>query len=813
MTAAIPTPAALSPAEHAVAFLKALGKDPAQTYFRTLQRGTPPNMERRGRDLLGFDFEALAHDNASQSVYVVVGNATGATGSDRKTGRPTGAVIDEDCATVSAVFVEWDNKPIDWQRNAWKELRLPEPSLMVATGGKSVHCYWVLREPMPAAEWRQLQRRLIEHCDGDRNCKNPSRVMRLPGFAYIDKATGKPTDNRAEIIHSSGARYSVQELEQCIPAGTAAPAPLQLLQAPRPAPMVSGAQVPFRDFITKAAAELIETGSREGSCNDDGLALSMELVAVEAWLQAQGAQSDEAARDAYACYISHCPDTINGSPFDTRAAWARFEGAADQRPTPGTPEDKLLSRLGFHHRKAAQPASNVIPFSGTRSTPAAEVVSADVFPDIETPSEASGTPARKGALRRDPKPKKLSLIRRMACFDHCVAALVARERNTLRRMVRLRGAIEALGLKGAIRDGEMAEAVMQAIDRRNGNVYSLISGEEMNRISVPVIRWLIPGVIPANDLTILGGRPKVGKNRLAIDAVRAMLRQEDFLGFGIAPTQPDVILVTDDQGDASTKDQLQRHGIFGHPRLHWSRKFRVTVSDLDRLIADVEARPGALVVIDSLRSITRSCRFKENDPEMGALVYDLKNSIIDKGGSLLLIHHCNKSTEATGVEALSGHNAIAGAGSTVLTLHYLSAGKVGSLPMKATPDRRLACESRDTQSFDLVVTLDGGTGRWQRIGPHAEWLAHQGDEKRARKVAELSEEQKAVLEVIGGWSDQKGPTVREIAQAITGEQDPPKPRLSATREKCQAMVRRGFLRPIDRDGITTYQIREIPQET
>ena len=75
------------------------------------------------------------------------------------------------------------------------------------------------------------------------------------------------------------------------------------------------------------------------------------------------------------------------------------------------------------------------------------------------------------------KPAKLSLIRRMACFDHCVAALVDMERNTLRRMVRLRAAVEALGLKGAIRDPEMAEAVMQAIDRRNGNIYELISGE------------------------------------------------------------------------------------------------------------------------------------------------------------------------------------------------------------------------------------------------------------------------------------------------------------------------------------------------
>jgi UDP-N-acetylglucosamine--N-acetylmuramyl-(pentapeptide) pyrophosphoryl-undecaprenol N-acetylglucosamine transferase len=65
--------------------------------------------------------------------------------------------------------------------------------------------------------------------------------------------------------------------------------------------------------------------------------------------------------------------------------------------------------------------------------------------------------------------------------------------------------------------------------------------------------------------------------------------------------------------------------------------------------------------LDSLRSITRSCCFGENDPEMGSLIYDLKHQITDAGGTLLLIHHCNKANDTTGTEALSGHNAIAGA--------------------------------------------------------------------------------------------------------------------------------------------------------
>ena len=147
-----------------------------------------------------------------------------------------------------------------------------------------------------------------------------------------------------------------------------------------------------------------------------------------------------------------------------------------------------------------------------------------------------------------------------------------------------------------------------------------------------------------------------------------------------------MILVTDDQGDGDTAQMLQQLGIWDHPLLLWSRRFRVTEANLDALLVCLAAHPGAVVILDSLRSITRSCCFGENDPEMGSLIYDLKHQIIDAGGTLLLIHHCNKANYTTGTEALSGHNAIAGAANTILTLHYLAKG---NRLIKDSPQRRL----------------------------------------------------------------------------------------------------------------------------
>jgi predicted P-loop ATPase len=211
-------PGQILPATEAERFLLLLGKDPAQTWFRTLTPGRGANRSRGGRDLHGFDAAALQADNdAGAAIYFITGDADQAT-SKNKRGNPTGCVGDPDVHTCCVLYCEWDDRPVDWQLEAWRELGLPQPSLMVPTGGKSIHCYWVLSESIQPEQWRALQARLIDHAKGDTQCKNPSRLMRLPGFRYVDKETGAVTENKAKIIRESGRTYTAAEIEACLPA-------------------------------------------------------------------------------------------------------------------------------------------------------------------------------------------------------------------------------------------------------------------------------------------------------------------------------------------------------------------------------------------------------------------------------------------------------------------------------------------------------------------------------------------------------------------------------------------------------------------
>jgi hypothetical protein len=237
----------------------------------------------------------------------------------------------------------------------------------------------------------------------------------------------------------------------------------------------------------------------------------------------------------------------------------------------------------------------------------------------------------------------------------------------------------------------------------------------------PTVSWLIPGILPDGDASIIGGRPKVGKTRLAYALAAALLTGKPVLGFE-APAPRPVIVISDDQGDGDTADMLTELGIWDHPGLTWSRNFRLTESDMDLALAEIERQPGALVIFDSLRSISRSLQYGENDPELGAIIYDLKEAVVEAGGTPVLIHHCNKTEGLVGIEALSGHSAIPGAANTILTVAYLPDEK--GKPQKDDQQRRLHREARSGKPFDLVIAPAAG-GTFERVADFGEWASDQ----------------------------------------------------------------------------------------
>jgi hypothetical protein len=346
--------------------------------------------------------------------------------------------------------------------------------------------------------------------------------------------------------------------------------------------------------------------------------------------------------------------------------------------------------------------------------------------------------------------RSLSMSRCLSCFDRCVVAETARQRNSFTRRIRLLRARTALGLKD-ITSQDIAARVLEVQAHQSGEVFHALTATDRLTLPRPEVKWLIPGLLPENDFTIIGGRPKVGKTWLAVDMGRSILTGSDFMNFGASAIPYPVILVTDDQADGDSAEMLSATGIWNNPLLLWSRHFRLNEQNLAGLLRTIQDNPGAVVILDSLRSISRHLKHGENDPEIGAMLYDLKQVVLAAGGTLIAIHHCNKGEEQIGTEALSGHNAIAGAANTILTLHYVTAG---GRPIKDTPRRRLVREARSGQGFDLVISRTPDGHSFCNEGPYSAW------QERAEAAAQqetakgrLTARQEAVLTVIKSAPD------------------------------------------------------------
>ena len=127
--------------------------------------------------------------------------------------------------------------------------------------------------------------------------------------------------------------------------------------------------------------------------------------------------------------------------------------------------------------------------------------------------------------------RKLSHSRAMRCFDRCVEVQAQRERNSLRRRARLLKALHDLGLAKYVNRAEISQRVLEAKDLQQGRCYEALTAADRMAMERPTVSWLISGIIPEGDATIIGGRPKVGKTRVAYALAAARLTGRPVLGF------------------------------------------------------------------------------------------------------------------------------------------------------------------------------------------------------------------------------------------------------------------------------------------
>lgn len=203
--------------EAAETFLGLLGKNGNTRCRAFFHKSAPVEVKRQGARKPALNPDAIkAIQLTGRGIYVVIND-----GGDDKAS----------ITLCRAYFAEFDGVDEGAQWDAVTFSGLPEPSIVNATGGGSLHFYWVLSEPMTdVAQWQADMKRLIAHLGSDKSVNDPSRVMRLPGCWYMD-GNRQPVA-QVQIVHQSDARYTREQIIGCLPepkpAAPATPQPLSI---------------------------------------------------------------------------------------------------------------------------------------------------------------------------------------------------------------------------------------------------------------------------------------------------------------------------------------------------------------------------------------------------------------------------------------------------------------------------------------------------------------------------------------------------------------------------------------------------------
>ena len=268
--------------------------------------------------------------------------------------------------------------------------------------------------------------------------------------------------------------------------------------------------------------------------------------------------------------------------------------------------------------------------------------------------------------------------------------------------------------------------------------------------------WLLQDFIPAADMTLLVATAKAGKTRFYLGLLAAMHSPErKFLGRDLSAAPP-VLLIGTDMPRGMWRAYFKKSGLsesgkipeFIRRMFTLDRPLLLNSEGFARIKADCEDNPGALVILDSLRSCTRNLGIDENSAEASGLLYQLSSVVTDSGGTPLICHHAPKGIirdGSVGVAAVRGSSAIGGVPSQIISIHHLTKQENGyAVAQKDDPRRRCFVEGRFSEPLDLLLQMDAGM-QWQLLGGFADYECDSAAEREQQRLTEGQEKLLALI--------------------------------------------------------------------
>lgn len=295
-----------------------------------------------------------------------------------------------------------------------------------------------------------------------------------------------------------------------------------------------------------------------------------------------------------------------------------------------------------------------------------------------------------------------------------------------------------------------------------------INAETLLGMDFAPLEYVIPGYV-VEGLTVLGGKPKLGKSWWAYDASIAVATGGNAMG-SVACEQGDVLYLALEDNRRRVKDRL----------LTLCPARKIMKINLDRLtVRTIAPRidTGLIVELDRWRSSCANPRLviidvflkvrppRKKGEDAYAADYDavtpLQRYASEHRLAIVLVTHTRKMEAEDPLEAISGTNGVTGAADAVLVLNRDAKGTT------------LYGRGRDIEEIETAMRFDGG--RWSIIGDADE--VRKSDERRKIIVALREAADELTPAAISKASGMKAANVRVLLRKMVASGEVAQPRV------------------------------------
>lgn len=249
---------------------------------------------------------------------------------------------------------------------------------------------------------------------------------------------------------------------------------------------------------------------------------------------------------------------------------------------------------------------------------------------------------------------------------------------------------------------------------------------ELGVLKFEPVREIIPGFI-VQGLTILGGRPKLGKSWLLLNACVAVAEGGHGLGAQCPPG--DVFYAALEDTQRRLQSRLFKLGAFPQRLTLATELPRADQGGVEQVREWLTRAPEPrLIGIDTL-ALARGLKGRDEqnyDADYRAM-RPWKELADEFGVALVIIHHVRKLEAADPLEMISGTNGLTGAADAVLVLNRTSQGSV------------LVGRGRDLEEFEVALAFDPESCRWTVLGKAADVLRSDERNTIVRLLGDSSE--------------------------------------------------------------------------